>query len=149
MLDVFRQPVDLLVVGEHLILELRRANEPTLTRVLNQRIFIGTPAERIVVDVLLLVIELAFLFEAASNFFVTFFYPAAFVVGRFSGEFTIRTDRTDQLRPLAIDEAGLLLQEQIKVDFAERRGFVYSPSSAIDRHKVGCCYPPSNMLFVA
>ena len=57
VLDVLGQPVDLLVVGQHLVFELRRADEPALARILDQRIFFGPPAERILVQVLLLMIE--------------------------------------------------------------------------------------------
>ncbi len=57
ILDVFRQPVDLLVVGEHLLFELRSLDEPASPRVLNQRIFFGSPTERIIVQILFLMPE--------------------------------------------------------------------------------------------
>ena len=65
--DVLGEPVDLGVVGEHLVLELGRADEPALARVLDERIFFGAPAERVVVDVLFLVEEQAALLQVADD----------------------------------------------------------------------------------
>ena len=51
---MFGQPVDLPVVGDHLVLELGGSDEPAFARILDQRILFGSPAERIVVQVLVL-----------------------------------------------------------------------------------------------
>ena len=55
LLDVLREPVDAGVVGEHRVAELAGANEPTRTRVLDEGIVVGPPAEGIIVNVLFLV----------------------------------------------------------------------------------------------
>ena len=107
MLDVVRQPIDLLVVGEHLIFELRRSHEPALTRILDERIFIGPPAEGVLVDVLLLVIKQPPLFQVAADVLVAILYPAALIIGRLVSELAIGADGADQLRPVhAFDLAG-------------------------------------------
>ena len=64
VLDVLGQPVDLALLASICVFELRRADEPTLARILDQRIFFGPPAERIVVQVLFLMEEQA---RAASG----------------------------------------------------------------------------------
>ncbi len=65
------------VVREHLVLELRRADEPALARILDQRIFFGPPAERIVVKVLLLMEQQAALLQIADDVLVAVLDPAA------------------------------------------------------------------------
>ena len=53
--DVLGQPVDLRVVREHVVFELRRADEPALARILDEGVLFGARAEGVVVDVLFLV----------------------------------------------------------------------------------------------
>ena len=65
--DVLRQPMDEAVVGQHLVAELRRADEPALPRILDERIFLGPPAERVVVQVLFLVEEQAAALQVADD----------------------------------------------------------------------------------
>ena len=94
--DVLRQPVDAAVVGQHLLLEGRGADEPALARILDQRVFFGPPTERIVVNVLLLVEQLAFGLHLADDVAVAVLDPAALVFGRFGGERAVGGDRADQ-----------------------------------------------------
>ena len=96
-----REPVDLLVVGQHIVLMLGRANEPALARVLNQRIVVRSPAERILVLVLVQQVEFAFFFQAACDGLVAIFDPLAFVVGSFRGELAVGSNRTDQFGAFA------------------------------------------------
>ena len=49
--DVLGQPVDVLVVVQHLLLELAGFDEPTPPRILDERIFFSPPAERIFVAI--------------------------------------------------------------------------------------------------
>ena len=67
--------VDLLVVLQHRVLELRRADEPALTRILDQRILIGTPTERIVVQVLLLVEHQSAFLQVTRQRLIGVFHP--------------------------------------------------------------------------
>ncbi len=53
--DVLRQPVDLRGCWPASSLETRGADEPALARILDERVFVGSPAEGIIVEVLLLV----------------------------------------------------------------------------------------------
>ncbi len=55
--DVLGQPVDGPVVGQHLFLEGRGADEPAVAGILDQRILFRSPAKRIIVQVLLLMIQ--------------------------------------------------------------------------------------------
>ena len=66
-LDVFRQPVDLTVVGQHLVFVLGGTHEPALARILNQRIFFSPPAEWIVVKILLAVEQQATVLQIADD----------------------------------------------------------------------------------
>ena len=93
VLDVLRQPIDLGVVREHLVLELGRADEPALARILNERILFGPPAEWIVVEVLFLVKQQPALLQIADDVLVAIFDPAAATVfGAFVGEFAVGAD---------------------------------------------------------
>ena len=95
--DVLRQPVDFGVVGEHLVLEFARLDEPALARILDERIFFGPPAERVVVDVLFVMKEEATLLEIVDDVFVAVFDPAAAAVfGTFVGEFAVGADAVDE-----------------------------------------------------
>ena len=135
--DVLGEPIDLGVVGEHLVLELGRFDEPALARVLDERIFFGSPAERVVVDVLFLVEEEAALLEVADDVFVAIFDPAAAaVVGAFVGEFAVGADAVDERRAFAVDEIFLLLREDFVVVFAEGWRDVYEAGAAVGRDEV-------------
>ena len=64
-----------------------------LPRILNERILFGPPAERIVVEVLLLVEEQPALLQIADDVLVAVFDPAAAAVfGAFVGEFAVGSD---------------------------------------------------------
>ena len=147
--DVFREPVDFGVVREHLVDELRRFDEPALARVLNERVVRRAPAERIIVQVLFEVEQNPAFFEVARNVFVAFLDPAAFVIGRRVGEFPVGGDGADQVRALTVDEARLLLDEKIVVDFAERRSFVNEPGSGVGRNEERRANAPSEVVFAA
>ena len=119
--NVLRQPIDFGVVGQHLVAEPRRADEPALARILDERVLLRPPAERIVVQILFLMEEQPAALQVADDVLVAVLDPAALVVGRFRGELAIGTDRTDQSRPLAIDETGLFCLENVEIDFSEGR----------------------------
>ena len=79
--NMLREPVDLSIVGEHRLLELARANEPTPPRILDQRIVVGPPAKRIVVQVLFLMEQQMTTLEIALNVLVAVLDPTTLVVG--------------------------------------------------------------------
>ena len=80
-----------------------RADEPALARILNERILFGPPAERIVVDVLLLMKQQPALFQIADDVLVAIFDPAAAAVfGAFVGEFAVGANGIDSCRPDAL-----------------------------------------------
>src|SRR5262249_40875333 len=54
LLNMLWEPIDVTIVREHLLAKGGCANEPTLAGVLNQRVFVRSPAEGIVVKVLFL-----------------------------------------------------------------------------------------------
>ena len=143
--DVLRQPVDPAVVGQHLLLEGRGADEPALARILDQRVFFGPPAERIVVDVLLLVEQHALGLQLADDVAVAVLDPAALVLGRFGGERAVGGDGADQRRALAVDEPGLLGLEHVEVHLAERRGLVDDARAGVDGDEIGRHDPPCQM----
>ena len=142
--DVLRQPVDAAVVLEHLLLEGGGADEPTLARILDQRVFFRPPTERIVVDVLLLVEERPFGLHLADDVAVAVLDPAALVFGRFGGERAVGGDRADQRRAFALDEPGLLGLEQLEVDFAEGRGLVDDARAGVHRDEIRRHDPPGD-----
>ncbi len=59
-------------------------------------------------------------FEVTDDVAVAVLDPASFVIGRFFSEFAIGSDGADQMRALAIDKAGLLISEDLIVNFAKR-----------------------------
>src|SRR5262249_52331289 len=84
--NVLRQPIDLLIVLELSLLELRRANEPALRGVLDQRVLVRPPAEGILVHVLLLMVEQAAMPQVAGDVAIGLLDPAALKVRRLAGE---------------------------------------------------------------
>ena len=72
---MIRQPVDLLIVRQHVVFELSRLDKPAFPRVLDERIIVGSPAERILVLILLLMIEPSVLFHPPHDRFVGVFDP--------------------------------------------------------------------------
>ena len=144
--NVLRQPVDAAVVGEHLLFELRGADEPALPRILDQRILFGPPAERVFVQILLLVEQQPAAAQLARDVFVGFLDPAAGVVGRFGGEAAIGSDGADQLGPFARLEAADLGLQHLEVDLAEGRRLVHDARAAVDGDELGRHHAPGNVL---
>ena len=103
-----RQPIDLLVVGDHLVFRFFRSNKPALARILDQRILVGSPTERVFVLVLFLVVQFALVFEHSSDWFVGVFDPLAFELWNVAGELAIGRDGADHLRAFAHFESLLL-----------------------------------------
>ena len=143
------QPVDLLIVGQHLVFELGRTNEPTLARVLDQRIVIGSPAKRIVVQVLLLKVQQPAFLQFSNHRFVGVFDPHPFKVGHQLGKHPVGRNGTEQFGPLATFILSLLFDQQLIVDFAKRWSLVDRTTTALGRHKIGTGDSPIQMLFSA
>ena len=103
-----RQPIDLLVVGDHLIFRLFRSNKPAFARILDQRILVGSPTERVFVLVLFLMVQLALVFEHSSDWLVGVFDPLAFELWHIAGELAVGRNGADHLRAFAHFEPLLL-----------------------------------------
>ena len=144
--DVFRQPTDFLIVLKHGLTERSRSDEPTFARILNERIFACSPAEWIIVQVLFLVPEFAFVAKTPSNGFIGILDPNPFVVRSFVGESAIRGNRTEQWRLILGCESCLLANKYFVVSFAERRRHVDNASTRIDGDKAGINDPPRGPL---
>ena len=78
--DMFRQPIDLLVVGQHWSLNcVVRMNQ--LLAELNQRVLVRPPAERVLVQILFLVEQQAALPQFATDVLIGLFNPASLIIG--------------------------------------------------------------------
>ena len=121
VLDVLGQPVDPGVVGEHLLAELARADKPALSGILDQRIVVGPPAERIVVDILLLVHEQMTRPQVAGDVAVALLHEPAAPHGEGVGEAAVGGDAVDERRPSPLGEPCLLGGQHRVVDLAEGR----------------------------
>ena len=78
-----------------------------LARILDQRIFFRPPAERIIVQVLLLMEQQPSALQLADDVAVAVFDPAALIVGRFGGELAVRGDRSRSAAGLRHRRIGL------------------------------------------
>ena len=87
---------------------LRRSNEPAPTRVLDQRIAISTPAEWILVLVLILQVESSLFLQSSTDRFVRIFDPLAFEVWSLAGELSVRCNGTEKSGAFAFFKLGLL-----------------------------------------
>ncbi len=131
--NMFGNPVDVRVVLEHLIGEVRRANEPATTRILDERIVRSAPAEGIVVQILFLPVKDAAFLHRANNVFVRFFDPATFEFGEDARELAVRRDGAKKFRGVPFDKALLLFRENVEVVFTERARLVHEARSGIGR----------------
>lgn len=117
--NMFREPANATIVGEHGLFEASGADEPAFAGILDEGVVVGAPAEGVIVEILFLVEEFSFVAEAAGDEFVGIFDPSAGVVGGFGGEFAIGTNGADEFRTLAGLEARLFVGEDFEVDFTE------------------------------
>ena len=115
-------------------------------RILDERIVLGPPTERVVVEILFLVKQQAVGLQLADDVFVGIFDPATLVVGRLGGESAVGCDRANQFRPLAVDESIALRQQHVVVDFAEGGGLMDHARAGVDGHEIGRHDAPRNML---
>ena len=141
--DVLGQPGDPGVVGQHPIAERGRADKPALPRVLDQRIVVGPPAERIIVQVLFEVQQQAARPQFPIDILVRVLDPAARIIGRLGCELAVRADGADQGRTLTGDEPGLLGQQDFVVHFAEGRRLVDDARATVGRHEIRRDHAPS------
>ena len=92
-----RQPVDLTIVGKHLIFLRGGANEPAFPRILDEGILLRAPTKRIIVAVLLLMVEQAAASEIARKVLIALFYPTPTdKIGRLVGELAVGADAVDE-----------------------------------------------------
>ena len=144
--DVLRQPVDLLVVRQHLVFELSGPYEPTFTRILDQRIVRGSPAKRIIVEILFLEVQQLAFFEIANDRFVSVFDPHPFKVRSLFGKSPVGRYGAKHLWPFATFKASLFRDEQFIVDFTERGRLVNRTTTAFGCDKIGAGNTPVQML---
>ena len=145
--NVIRQPIDPLVVGEHPVAVTRGADEPTAAWILNQRIVVGAPAERIRMQVLFLMEQQTAGLELAADIFIRLLDPSSHILGRrLGGEFAVRAHRANEVGPFTRFESRLLRQQHFEVHLAERRRLVDDPRTAVERDEIGGHNAPSKML---
>ena len=101
---MFRHPANVAVVGQHPVFELRGANEPAVSGVLDQGVVFRTPAEGVIVGVLFLVEEQAAFTQSSGNGFVGVFDPLPCILWKCFGELAIGTDCADQLGAFTVTE---------------------------------------------
>mgnify|MGYP006952539041 CR=1 FL=1 len=99
--------------------------------------------------VLLLVGELAIIFDLASDRLICIFDPLAFIIGCFGGKFSVGADSADHFGPLPWFVASLLGDEQFIIDFTKCRRFVNRTASTVRRYEIRSGDPPSEMFFCA
>ncbi len=147
--DVFREPVDFLVVFQHIVTKPGRANEPAFPWILDERIFVCTPAEWVFVLILFLQVELSLFLQTAHDRFVSIFDPFAFEVWSFRCKFPVGADGANQLRAFLVLESILFSLQQFVVDFTKRRCLMNCTRSAFRRDKVSRRDSPRNVLGTA
>ena len=129
-------PANLRIVFQQQIAKLFRADKPTTSWVLDQRVLAGTPTKRVIVKVLFQQQQAAFFAQGACDWFVGVFDPHALLVRERVGELSVRTDRAHQFGFAAFGESSLLCDQNIMVDFAECGSLVDDAATGIGRHKV-------------
>ena len=107
--DGFRNPVDLVVVGNELVFDIRHLDEPGFTRIVDQR-RITAPAVRIAVLKLRRLKELAALFEVVDNQRVSVFDKYAGPV-RFFRHFALVIDELHERHIVLAADAVIVLTE--------------------------------------
>ena len=117
--DVIWKPSDLGIVLQHHVSESGGTNEPTLARILNQGIFARPPAERIVVNILLLVPQQSPLSEGSGDGSVRILDPSPRIVRSLIREFAIGSDCANQRGALSVSKSRPFGLENFVVDFSE------------------------------
>ena len=141
------QPIDRLIVCQHGFAKLCRSDKPTFARILNQRIFTRPPAERVVVEILLLVEEFSLLPKSATDGLVRIFHPLAFVLRGDISELAIRSDRTEQVWALTRLKPFLLAHQHLVVHLTKRRCLMNHSRSTLCRHEICAHHLPVECLF--
>ena len=147
--DVLWQPVDPGVVGQHRLAKLARADKPALPRILDERIIVGPPAERVVVDILLLVNEQAAGPQVAGDVAVALLHEPSAPHRKSVGERAVGRDGVDECRPRTVGKAGLLGYEHGVVHLAEGRRDVDDAGAGVGGDEVGGDHPPRRRLAAA
>ena len=137
VLDVFGDPPDLLVSGQHLLLDLLHLDEPGGNGAVDQRC-VAAPAEGIVVDHGALGEQLATVAQAAQDVAVHLLDEPAFVVGYFAGKAAVLVDRADH--------GQALLQTQLVVVLAKARGRMHDSRALFHRDEIRGHHPEGSLL---
>ena len=126
------------VVREHFVFEIARANEPTLPRILNERILFGPPTERVVVQIFFSMKQQPALLQIANDVFVAIFHPAtAAILRSFVGEFAIRTDALMSFGTIAVSEILLVLLTSTSKSTSPKAGAdVNNAGAAVGRNEI-------------
>ena len=145
-LDVLRQPVHGAVVLDRAILERRSPDVPGGPRVLDERVAVGAPAERVIVPVLLGVHEQPGVLQVVLDLFVAVLDPAAAVALEPLHERAIRFHCAEERHVRA---RGKRAPMRVEVVLAEGGGDVNDAGAGVERHEVGCDDAPDHVLEAA
>ncbi len=138
--DVFRHPVNLLIVLNHVITEIRYFDKPAGHRFINQR-GICPPAERIRVGILFFFDKYTFFFQQLHNRFIGFKNLFALIIRHFGSEFAGFVNRADDREIFIISAAG------IKVVLTKARGNMNNARTVFGRYKLAAQYLKCPFIF--
>ena len=137
------KPLNLLIVGEHLIDILRGPDEPGASRILNQCIFSSTGTEGVVVAVHLQVQERAIFLHLTNQITVAILDPPSFVFGTGDlREGSIGFDGTQQRQLFRIVEFSPLSNEQVVVHLTEGGSLVNDTRTTLGGDEIGSDHSP-------
>ena len=136
-LEVGRNPVDLAVCLEHLVLDLLNIHEPRGNSSIDKR-RMASPAVRIVMHVVLAENQLALSLEPCDDVLVTVLYESSLVIRYISCELALCVNRTDNRN------AGSL--KGVVIVLTEAAGCMYDTSTILGGYV--CCreYPECTLL---
>ena len=138
--DMFGNPVNLLIVFNHIIAEIRHFDKPAGHGLIDQR-GVGAPTERIGVGVLFLFDKKAVFFEPLHNRFIGFEDLFSFIIGNFRGKFAGFVNRADNRKMFIISPAGF------KVILTKARRNMDNAGSVFGGNKLTAQHPECSFFF--
>ena len=149
VLNVFGLPSDGRIVGQHLVFEFGRPDEPAASWILDQRIFVCSPAKRVIVKVLFLVQQPSVVFEFSRQRLVGFLDPGSFHFCELVGELAVRSHRAKQVGGVTFNESLLFFHQHFVIDLTKRRRLVDDTAAGFGRDEVSRDHPPILLYFAA